>query len=124
MSQFWELPLLMNETSQQKYSRYTVYESQAAYAGLGKRKAPRRDGRNPFECLNRIPHASTTISYSNLKSHHLSRSRLDNSPSLDLSHSLMPTLPPLTSVTAPRGSALKAYEEVHAYARDYLRTCK
>jgi tetratricopeptide (TPR) repeat protein len=118
MSEFPELPLIINEASQQKYSRYTVYESMAK---SNKGRLPRREGRNPFECLNRNPHVNTKCSYNNLKSLHLSRSRIENSPSLDFT--LLSTLPPLASVTAPRGSAFKAYEEVHGFAREYLRTC-
>lgn len=117
MTNLWELPLIMNEASQQKYSCYMAHEKQKSWLGSKGKAKLKRDGRNPFGCLSRTPQPTSSFSFGNLKSYHVSQTRLDNSPSLDLTHSLMPTLPPLTSVTAPPGSALKAYEEVHGYAR-------
>jgi hypothetical protein len=91
----------INDASKLKYARYTVHESLASPLRIAKKK----DTRGPFDCLNRHPHSNCKSNYNHVKSLPLSRARLDITPDF----SLLPSLPPITSVTAPRASALKAY---------------
>jgi hypothetical protein len=112
----------MNDLSKKKYTNYTIYESKGK-GGLNgtKYKKAKKENRNPFRCLNRIPHNTNLITFKNLKSHNNSRVEMERSSTLEVSHSLMNTLPPLLTLTAPRGVALKAYELLHSYIKKTLK---
>lgn len=110
MSESWELPLIINDASRLKYSRYSICNNRSSEVNGKIAIKVKKEIRNPFECLNRSPYACSTLTHANLKAHQLAYSRHGNTTSIDLTNSLLPTLPPLTSITAPKGSALKAYE--------------
>lgn len=109
MTEFRELPLIINDLSQKKFNSYTIYSSKDQNSNHRSYKKNKKENKNPFKCLNRIPQNSNSFTTKNLKSLNQSRADLEGSSSFDFSNSLMNTLPPLTALTAPRGVALQAY---------------
>ena len=55
MNYFQELPLIINDASKKKYNSYTIYETHKTKFNVKKKKKTKKENKNPFRCLNRIP---------------------------------------------------------------------